>query len=78
MGSLHGTRGTVWQLTAIDDCSSYAWADLVACPSGQPSGADAARLPDRLAREPQQAGWGLERVLTENGKSGAPHDRRAR
>jgi transposase InsO family protein len=68
VGRLHGTRGTVWQLTAIDICSSYAWADLVACRSGQPSGADAARLVDRVARELQHAGWRLERVLTDNGQ----------
>jgi transposase InsO family protein len=68
VGRLHGTRGTVWQLTAIDVASSYAWADLVACPSGQPAGADAARLVERVARELQQAGWRLERALTDNGQ----------
>jgi transposase InsO family protein len=68
VGRLHGARGAVWQLTAIDVCSSYAWADLVTCPSGQPSGEDAARLVDRVARELQQAGWRLERALTDNGQ----------
>jgi transposase len=29
VGRLHGTAGTVWQITAIDTYSSYAWADLV-------------------------------------------------
>jgi transposase InsO family protein len=68
VGRLHGTRGTVWQLTAIDVCSSFAWADLVACPSGQPSGVETSRLVDRVARELRQAGWRLERVLTDNGQ----------
>jgi transposase InsO family protein len=68
VGRLHGTRGAVWQLTAIDVASSYGWADLISCPSGQPSGADAARLVDRVARELQQAGWRLERALTDNGQ----------
>jgi len=68
VGRLHGARGAVWQLTAIDVHSSYGWADLVTCPSGQPSGADAARLVDRVAHELQQAGWRLERALTDNGQ----------
>jgi transposase InsO family protein len=68
VGRLHGTRGAVWQLTAIDVASSYAWADLVSCPSGQPSGTDAARLVDRVARELQHAGWRLERAITDNGQ----------
>src|SRR6266508_3486697 len=33
VGRLQGTKGAVWQLTAIDVCSGFAWADLVACPS---------------------------------------------
>ena len=63
----HGTKGTVWQLTAIDVCSSYAWAELVACPSGQPGAAQTSRLACRVAAELQQAGWRLERVLSDNG-----------
>lgn len=74
VGRLHGTRGAVWQLTAIDIASSYAWADLVSCPSGQPSGVDAARLVDRVARELQQAGWRLERALTDNGQEWRSND----
>jgi transposase len=68
VGRLQGARGAVWQLTAIDVASSYGWADLVVCPSGQPAGTDAARLVDRVARELQQAGWRLERALTDNGQ----------
>jgi transposase InsO family protein len=68
VGRLHGTRGTVWQLTAIDVCSSFAWADLVVCPSGQPSPVQASRLVCRVARELRAAGWRLERVLTDNGQ----------
>jgi transposase len=36
VGRLHGTKGAVWQLTAIDTYSSYAWAELVRCPLGAP------------------------------------------
>ena len=68
VGRLHGTRGTVWQLTAIDVCSSYAWADLVSCPSGAPGPAQTSRLVCRVARELKAAGSRLERVLTDNGQ----------
>ena len=68
VGRLHGTRGTVWQLTAIDVASSYTWADLVSCPSGAPGPVHTSRLVCRVARELKAAGWRLERVLTDNGQ----------
>jgi transposase len=34
VGRLSGTQGSVWRLSAIDVCSSYAWAELVSCPRG--------------------------------------------
>jgi len=67
VGRLHGTKGAVWQLTAIDTYSSYAWAELVSCPAGSPSPAQTSRLVERVARELKAAGWRLERVLTDNG-----------
>ena len=67
VGRLHGTQGTVWQLTAIDVCSSFAWAELVRCPSGQPATAQTSRLARRVAADLQRAGWRLERVLSDNG-----------
>jgi transposase InsO family protein len=67
VGRLHGIRGTVWQLTAIDVASSYAWTDLVVCPTGQPTPIQTSRLVCRVARELRAAGWRLERVLTDNG-----------
>lgn len=66
VGRLAGTKGAVWQLTAIDVCSSYAWAELVSCPQGNPTGAQTSKLARRVARELQAAGWRLERVLTDN------------
>ncbi len=36
VGRLRGTHGAVWQLTAIDVYSSFAWAELVVCPQGKP------------------------------------------
>jgi transposase InsO family protein len=67
VGRLHGTKGTVWQLTAIDVAASYSWAELVACPSGQPGADQTSRLARRVAADLQQAGWRLERVLSDNG-----------
>lgn len=67
VGRLAGTKGSVWQLTAIDVASSYAWAELVRCPRGYPTGAQVSKLARRVAHELQQAGWRLERVLSDNG-----------
>ena len=67
VGRLRGTRDPVWQLTAIDVASSYAWAELVTCPSGHPTGAQTSRLARRAARELAGAGWRLDRVLCDNG-----------
>ena len=68
VGRLKGTRGVVWQLTAIDVASSYTWANLVVCPSGAPGPAQTSKLVCRVARELRSAGWKLERVLTDNGQ----------
>ncbi|MGH2652945.1 MAG: hypothetical protein ACRDHV_01165 [Actinomycetota bacterium] len=45
MGRLSGTRGTVWQYTAIDVASACAWAELHVTPRN-PS----ARWTSHLAR----------------------------
>lgn len=67
VGRLSGTKGAVWQLTAIDVHSSYAWAELVSCPRGNPTGEQTSRLARRVAAELRAAGWRLERVLSDNG-----------
>ena len=67
VGRLHGSSGPVWQITAIDTYSSYAWADLVVCPPKGPTVEQTSALAHRIARELQQAGWQLERVLSDNG-----------
>ena len=67
VGRLRGTEGAVWQLTAIDCYSSYAWAELVVCRSGNPSAKQTSRLAQRVARELRAAGWRLERVICDNG-----------
>jgi transposase InsO family protein len=67
VGRLHGARGPVWQITAIDTHSSFGWADLVICPPAGPTVEHTSTLARRVAAELQQAGWRLERVLTDNG-----------
>jgi transposase InsO family protein len=67
VGRLHGTKGAVWQLTAIDTYSSLAWAELVRCDGPGPDQAQTSRFAQRVARALRHAGWRLERVLTDNG-----------
>jgi transposase InsO family protein len=67
VGRLHGTAGTVWQLTAIDTYSSYAWAELVVARNEGTSAAQTSALARRVANDLKAAGWRLERVLTDNG-----------
>jgi transposase InsO family protein len=67
VGRLQGTKGTIWQLTAIDCYSSYAWAELVRCPEGNVNQTQTSRLVQRVARDLRQAGWKLGRVLSDNG-----------
>ena len=66
VGRLHGAKGPVWQITAIDTHSSFAWADLVTTTNG-PTVEHTSALAQRVAAELQAAGWRLERVLTDNG-----------
>jgi len=67
VGRLAGTKGSVWQLSALDIASSYGWTELVTCPHGNPTGAQTSKLARRVARELRDAGWRLERVLSDNG-----------
>jgi transposase InsO family protein len=67
VGRLRDTAGPVWQITAIDTYSSFAWADLVTTPASGPTSAHTSALAQRVAAELAQAGWRLERVLTDNG-----------
>jgi transposase InsO family protein len=67
VGRLHDTKGAVWQITAIDTYSSYAWTDLVRCKTGQPTTEHTIPLVRRIAAELAHANWRLERVLSDNG-----------
>jgi transposase InsO family protein len=67
VGRLKGTDGAIWQLTAIDIASSFAWAELVICKQGNPTSDQVSKLAKRVARDLQAAGWQLERMLSDNG-----------
>lgn len=70
VGRLRDTEGGIWQLTAIDIASSFAWAELVVAKRakpGTPSSEQTSRFARRIARELQEAGWRLERLLSDNG-----------
>jgi transposase InsO family protein len=73
VGRLSGTKGTVWQYTAIDVASGYAWAELHTS-ARNPTAKHCSRLVERVARELAQAGWRLGAAITDNGsefRSGA-------
>jgi transposase len=67
VGRLRGTEGAIWQLTAIDIHSSFAWAELVICKQGNPTARQASKLARRVASDLKAAGWKLERMLSDNG-----------
>jgi transposase InsO family protein len=67
VGRLSGTKGPVWQITAIDIASGYAWGGLHVSDAKNPSARHTKRLAHRVARELSQAGWKLEAVITDNG-----------
>jgi transposase len=67
VGRLSDTKGAVWQITAIDTYSSYAWTDLVRCKTAGPTTEHTVPLVRRVAAELAAAGWQLERVLSDNG-----------
>jgi transposase InsO family protein len=66
VGRLQGTKGTVWQYTAIDVASAYAWAELHTS-DRNPRSQHCQRLLHRVAAELKAAGWKLHEVTTDNG-----------
>lgn len=66
VGRLSKTRGTVWQYTAIDVASAYAWAELHVTPRN-PAVRWTTALARRVAADLRRHGWSLEKILTDNG-----------
>lgn len=66
IGRLSGTRGRVWQYTAIDVASSFVWAGIHVTPLN-PAARHTSALVHRVATELAAAGWKLKAVSTDNG-----------
>ena len=66
VGRLSGTKGTVWQYTATDVASGYAWAFLKAS-ERNPRSRWTQELVHLVARELKAGGWRLGEVTTDNG-----------
>ena len=65
VGRLTGTKGRVWQYTAVDVASSFIWAELHLTPLN-PAARFTSQLVHRVARELALAGWNLKAVSTDN------------
>ena len=66
VGRLSGTKGTVWQYTAADVASGYAWAFL-AQTERNPRSRFTKELVHLVAAELAAAGWKLGEITTDNG-----------
>ena len=66
VGRLSGTKGSVWQYTAADVASGFAWAELHASERNPPA-RHTRELLNRVCRELKAAGWRLGEVTTDNG-----------
>ena len=66
VGRLAGSKGVVWQYTAIDVASAYAWAFLRS-EQRNPSARRTAELCHLVAAELRAAGWKLGEVTSDNG-----------
>jgi transposase InsO family protein len=65
IGRLSGTKGTVWQDTAIDVASAYTWATLQVT-RRHPSATWTSALARQVAADLAARGWRLERVMSDN------------
>jgi transposase InsO family protein len=66
IGRLSGSKGSVWQYTAIDVASDFTWAELHSS-ARNPRSRHCQSLLHRLAHELALAGWKLKAVCTDNG-----------
>ena len=73
IGRLSGSKGSVWQYTAIDVASGYTWAELHAS-ERNPRSRHCQALLHRLAHQLAQAGWKLQTVTTDNGSEFTSND----
>jgi transposase InsO family protein len=65
IGRLSGTKGTVWQYTAIDVAAAYTWATLQVTRRNPPAHWTS-QLARHVAADLAARGWRLERVMSDN------------
>lgn len=65
IGRLTGTKGRVWQYTAVDVASSFTWASLHVTPLN-PAARHTSALVRGVAQQLAEAGWELKAVSTDN------------
>jgi hypothetical protein len=75
VGRLSGTKGAVWQYTAIDVASGYAWAELHSS-TAQSQARHCSALVRRVASDLAHAGWRLEAVHACQGRLKTDSSRR--
>jgi transposase InsO family protein len=66
VGRLTGSKGVVWQYTAIDVASAHTWAFLRQG-DHNPTARHTAELVHLVAKELKGAGWKLKELTTDNG-----------
>jgi transposase InsO family protein len=66
VGRLTGTRGVVWQYTAIDAYSAYLWGRLYVTPRN-PSARYTSLLAHAVCHDLAERGWTLDAITTDNG-----------
>jgi transposase InsO family protein len=66
IGRLTGTKGRIWQYSAIDVASSFVWAE-VHVSELNPSAHHTSALVSKVAAALADAGWNLKAVMTDNG-----------
>ena len=66
MGQDQSRKGTIWQYTAIDVASSFAWAELHASPHN-PDPTRTTALAYRVVTELVKWGWETKAITTDNG-----------
>lgn len=66
IGRLSKMEGVLWQYTAIDVASAYAWAELHVSPRN-PSAKWTTALARRVAKELREMGWKIETLLSDGG-----------
>ena len=66
IGRLAGTKGAVWQYTAIDAHSSFLWAELHSS-ARNPAARFTSALAHRVAADLAERGWRLEAISSDNG-----------